>query len=164
MWDEATELLESEVGKAICDTSLVCEELRREIWTLKGTAKEEGLRAQDRILKHGYVCCIRVMSYSFYSIDILFSDRNYLEFLSVLDATFAGVTSKEDVDDAAKTSCREHINKTQEFLAQIADRDGVQDRSAPLALLELELRARKFGLSTGAFSTSVHCSLFCGSD
>ena len=49
MYDEATTLLESEAGKAKCITSLICEELRREIWKLKGSAKEEGERAQQRI-------------------------------------------------------------------------------------------------------------------
>ena len=78
------------------------------------------------------------------------SDRNWLEFLSILDATFSDVSKTEVPDEAAKTSCAELINKTQEFLALVAERDGVRDRSGPLALLELELRARKFGLSTGA--------------
>ena len=53
------------------------------------------------------------------------------------------------MDDAAKASAKEAIIKTQEFLAQVADRDGVRDRSGPLALLELEQRARKHGVSTG---------------
>ncbi|KAJ3537583.1 hypothetical protein NM688_g6661 [Phlebia brevispora] len=130
MYDEATKLLESEMGRAVCRTSLVCDELRREIWTLKGSIKEEGQRAQDKVLKQG--------------------DRNWLEFLSVLDATFSDVASAKEVDDAAKESCKELINKTQQFLAQVADRDGMRDRSGPLALLELEVRARKYGLSTDA--------------
>ncbi len=55
MYDEAAELLDNEIGKAVCRTSLVCDELRREIWTLKGAVKEEGQRAQDKILKQRYV-------------------------------------------------------------------------------------------------------------
>ncbi len=51
LYEEAAALLESEKGKDICGRSLICDELRREIWVLKGSVKEEGQRAQDRILK-----------------------------------------------------------------------------------------------------------------
>ena len=54
-FEDATTLLESEAGKARCTTSLVCDELRREIWRLKGSVKDEGQRAQEKILKEGYV-------------------------------------------------------------------------------------------------------------
>ena len=147
MYDEATKLLESDMGKAICRTSLVCDELRRAIWTLKGAAKDESQLAQDKILKQGCArLCVETWPPELTSFP---SDRNWLEFLSILDATFSDVTSPKEVDDAVKAACREQINKTQEFLAQVADRDGVRDRSGPLALLELELRSRKNDLSTG---------------
>lgn len=77
------------------------------------------------------------------------SDRNWLEFLSVLDATFWDVSSVPEPSDEAKSACRHHISKTVEFFAQIADKDGARDRSGPLALLELEKRAVAHGLSTG---------------
>lgn len=56
-FEEASALLESEAGKARCTTSLVCDELRREIWKLKGGVKDEGQRAQDKVLKEGCVRC-----------------------------------------------------------------------------------------------------------
>ncbi|THG98979.1 hypothetical protein EW026_g3303 [Hermanssonia centrifuga] len=127
LYEEAAALLESEKGKDICGRSLICDELRREIWVLKGSVKEEGQRAQDRILKK--------------------DDRNWLEFLSVLNATFHDINSTEEPTEETMAACQDQINKTQVFFAEIADRDGARDRSGPLALLELELRARKIALS-----------------
>ena len=54
-YDEASALLDSEAGQARCTTSLVCDELRRSIWTLKGSVKEEGQHAQDKVRKEGCV-------------------------------------------------------------------------------------------------------------
>ncbi|GJE87141.1 N-acetyltransferase B complex non catalytic subunit-domain-containing protein [Phanerochaete sordida] len=128
LWDDATALLSSEIGQSICNTNLTIDELRREIWRAKGDVKEEGERAQQRIREK--------------------DDRNWLEFLSVLDATFSDVTSTAEPSDEDKQACRHHVSKTKEFLAQIADKDGTQDRSGPLALLELEKRCVAHGLAT----------------
>ena len=49
LWDDATALLSSEIGQTICNTNLTIDELRRDIWKSKGSAKEEGERAQQRI-------------------------------------------------------------------------------------------------------------------
>ncbi|KAI0345163.1 hypothetical protein BDW22DRAFT_1354055 [Trametopsis cervina] len=126
LWDEATTLLTSDIGQAISDTSLSVDELRREIWKLKGSVKEEGERAQARILEK--------------------DDRNWLEFISVLDATFSGITP--ETTEEAKEEFKSNISKSQAFFAQVADKDGLRDRSGPLALLELEKRAINHGLST----------------
>ena len=56
LWDEATTLLSSDIGQAISNTSLSVDELRRDIWKLKGSVKEEGERAQARILEKESVC------------------------------------------------------------------------------------------------------------
>ncbi|THH20680.1 hypothetical protein EW146_g718 [Bondarzewia mesenterica] len=126
--DEARTLLESEQGKAICSRSLACDELRRDIWKLNGWLKEEGKTAEKRISN---------------------KDRNWLEFLSVLDVTFSSVASGEP-SDSAKEECVQHVSKTRELLTKVAEEDGLKDRSALLALLELEKRARIHGLSTGS--------------
>lgn len=78
------------------------------------------------------------------------SDRNWLEFLSVLDATFWGLTSSSEPTEEVQEECKRSIPKAQQFFAQITDKDGVRDRSGPLALLELENRAISHNLSTGA--------------
>lgn len=62
LYDEAFELLEHEVGKAICAASLACDELRREIWKAKGLCKEEGARARERTTAEKCVRLTRVDS------------------------------------------------------------------------------------------------------
>ncbi|TFY83713.1 hypothetical protein EWM64_g296 [Hericium alpestre] len=121
LYDDARKLLESEQGKTICTRSLACNELRRDIWKLSGRLSEEGAAAEKRILEH--------------------KDRNWLEFLSVIDATFDASSD----DQGELPQCIERIL---EFFAGIAENDGKADRSGPLALLELEKRARAQGLST----------------
>ncbi|TFK42516.1 actin cytoskeleton organization protein [Crucibulum laeve] len=116
LFDEAHKLIESEVGGNICSTSLSCNELRREIWRLRGLTKEEGDRAKKLIVEK--------------------KDRNWLEFLSVLDTTFI-----------SKGESAEHVKETQELFTQIAEQDGQKDRSGLLGLLELERRARENGVS-----------------
>ncbi|TCD64660.1 hypothetical protein EIP91_003821 [Steccherinum ochraceum] len=133
MYDDALTLLDSEIGKLICNTSLTVDEIRRDIKKLKGLVKEEGEVAQTRILEK--------------------KDRNWLEFLSVLDATFWDVTSVPEPTEEAREACKKHITQTQNLLQQVADLDGLKDRSGMLGLLELEKRARQHGFSTDASRT-----------
>lgn len=51
MYDDALNILDTDIGKTVCDTSLICDEMRREIRKLKGLIKEEGTLAQTRILE-----------------------------------------------------------------------------------------------------------------
>lgn len=55
MFDEAHSLMSSATGQVVCQTSLVVDELRRDILRHKGQVKEEGVRATGRILDRGYV-------------------------------------------------------------------------------------------------------------
>lgn len=77
-------------------------------------------------------------------------DRNWLEFLAVLDAAFWDVTSVEEPSVEAKASSKEQIEKARDVFTRVAEEDGPKDRSGPLALLDLEQRAVKLGLSSGA--------------
>ncbi|KAG1753404.1 N-acetyltransferase B complex non catalytic subunit-domain-containing protein [Suillus lakei] len=126
LWDEANTLLESDIGKSICSASLVCNETRREIWRKRGLYKDEGERAQGKIKNN---------------------DRNWLEFVSIVDAAFALVRGS-DVSEEGKSECSENIAKTREFLTEIAEVDGSNNRSASLALLELEKNAFSYGISS----------------
>ncbi|KAL4251731.1 MDM20/NAA25 family protein [Abortiporus biennis] len=128
LYDEALALLTTEIGQAICETSLVCEELRRDLIHLKGLIKEEGDRAEQRIVEK--------------------KDRNWLEFISLLDAALWDVTSVPEPSDEAKAAAKERIKHTQEVLAKVAEEDGLKDRSAALASLDLEKRARAQDVST----------------
>ncbi|KAI6036277.1 N-acetyltransferase B complex non catalytic subunit-domain-containing protein [Pisolithus microcarpus] len=112
--------------KVICSTSLACSQTRRDIWRKRGLYREEGKRARDRISE---------------------GDRNWLEFLSVLDGTFTPVASSQgEISEESKQECRESLVETGEFLAEIAQKDGFKNRAAPLALTELKYRAYKLGL------------------
>ncbi|KAL4067946.1 N-acetyltransferase B complex non catalytic subunit-domain-containing protein [Scleroderma yunnanense] len=127
LYDEAKTLLESDVGKAICSTSLACSQIRRDIWRKRELFKEEGTRAQDRLTE---------------------GDRNWLEFLSILDGTFHPIASiRDEASEQCKQECRENMDKARTFLADIAQKDGTKNRAAALALTELECRAYKHGLS-----------------
>ena len=50
LYDEAEQLLESDVGKSICATSLSCDELRRDIWYRQGRTQQESDRAERLIV------------------------------------------------------------------------------------------------------------------
>lgn len=60
------------------------------------------------------------------------SDRNWLEFLAVVDAAA----------HAPEEKLQETIEETRSFFRQIAGKDGKRDRAAPLALFELDRVAR----------------------
>ncbi|KAJ3999153.1 actin cytoskeleton organization protein [Lentinula boryana] len=123
-YDEAMTLLETPTGRNICEINLACNEMRRDIMRLRGALEEEGKRAEQRILER--------------------SDRNWLEFLSVVDGTFASLTDSED----AKEQSTSKISNTLALFTKISVQDGRKDRSGLLGLLELEHRARKHGVST----------------
>ncbi|GLB34889.1 putative N-acetyltransferase B complex (NatB) non catalytic subunit [Lyophyllum shimeji] len=131
LYDDAHKLLDSDIGRAICSTSLSCNQIRRDIWRLRGMIREEGELAEARIMN--------------------MKDRNWLEFLSILDATFSYFTPSEadgpSSSETSKSEGLEHLAKTQELFTRIAEEDGPKDRSAGLALLELEKRARSHGIS-----------------
>ena len=82
------------------------------------------------------------------------SDRNWLEFLSVIDGTFASLPESKGEAHAgpsedAKEQCSSKISNTLALFTNISVQDGRKDRSGLLGLLELEHRARRHGVSTG---------------
>ncbi|KAF9265486.1 actin cytoskeleton organization protein [Marasmius fiardii PR-910] len=125
LFEEAGTLLDSEIGRAYCTTNLSCNEIRRSIMKSRGLLKEEGERAESLIRDK--------------------KDRNWLEFLSVLDATFSQISAISD--EQSKTERLQHLHKTEEFFSNIAEADGKKERAGSLALLELEHRARTHNLS-----------------
>ena len=53
LWDDAHQLLATIPGTAICETSLIVDEIRREIWKRKGLWEEEKQIALRRIAERG---------------------------------------------------------------------------------------------------------------
>jgi N-terminal acetyltransferase B complex non-catalytic subunit len=91
-------------------------------------------------------------------VDNLFTrDRNWLEFISVLDATFACLVSPtaephQKSSDEVKAECCKYIHKAHGIFSRVAEEDGSRDRSGLLALLDLEHRSRMHGISSGMSS------------
>ncbi|KLO04672.1 actin cytoskeleton organization protein [Schizopora paradoxa] len=125
LFDEAAALLETTSGKAMARTNLTLDEVRRAIVTERGTEaiREESKRAMEKIQE---------------------GDRNWLEFLAVLEATLPAT-----VDSEKATPDAESIERAREFFQGLAEKDGRKDRAPLLGLLELEKRARshKVGVS-----------------
>ncbi|KAF9075215.1 N-acetyltransferase B complex non catalytic subunit-domain-containing protein [Rhodocollybia butyracea] len=126
-FDEAMALLETPNGQNICQTNLACNEIRRDIMRLRGALEDEGRRAEQRILNK--------------------NDRNWLEFLSVVDGTFSHLTVSKPSEDA-REQCLSKVSNTLALFTKISVQDGKKDRSGLLGLLELESRSRKHGIST----------------
>ena len=61
LWDEAHQLLTTVPGKAICETSLTVDGIRREVWKQKGLWEEEKQIAQRRIIEKG---CVYILDHS----------------------------------------------------------------------------------------------------
>jgi N-terminal acetyltransferase B complex non-catalytic subunit len=86
-------------------------------------------------------------------------DRNWLEFLAVIDGVFASLLSSSNgtssPGETERAACLPLITSAREFFTNIAQQDGKKDRSGFLALLELEKRARSYSLSTGTLSKNT---------
>jgi len=94
------------------------------------------------------------LSFCFLTDCYVIRDRNWLEFLAVLDATFDFlVISPTDVAptilEGAKKECATKVQETRALFTRVVEEDGCKDRSGLLALLELEKRARDHGVSEG---------------
>jgi len=70
--------------------------------------------------------------------------------LAVLDATFS-----------AEGDTAEHVEATRKFFTGIAEHDGLRDRSGPLALLELEKRAKERSISKGISKKKMSQPFIC---
>jgi N-terminal acetyltransferase B complex non-catalytic subunit len=145
MYEEAQKYLDGEVGKIICSASLVCNQMRRDVWRLQGRTLDEGRRAELKISEKWafsprYVQC---------RTNPRDSDRNWLEFLAVLDATFSYFAPGSNPSDEEKSNCSNAMKKAEELFIKVSEEDGNKDRSGLLALLELEKRARDYGVSSG---------------
>ncbi|KAF8910991.1 actin cytoskeleton organization protein [Gymnopilus junonius] len=125
LYEEANKLIDSDIGKSICATNLSCNEIRRDICIQQGRIQEEAERAEQLIVEK--------------------KDRNWLEFLSVLDGAVPAAVSAGTANKS--TDAGANINRVQELFTKVAEEDASKDRSAALALLELEKRARTHGLS-----------------
>ena len=78
-------------------------------------------------------------------------DRNWLEFLAVLDSTFAEVSNSSEPSDDVRAKCTDSVTSTREQFRKLADGDETtsRERGPLLAQLELDKRARHYGVNVG---------------
>jgi N-terminal acetyltransferase B complex non-catalytic subunit len=55
LWEEADKLMAESIGPVLVKSSLVCDELRREIAQQRNQWKEEGERAREKIVEKKFV-------------------------------------------------------------------------------------------------------------
>ncbi|KAH8104393.1 hypothetical protein DFH11DRAFT_1550937 [Phellopilus nigrolimitatus] len=115
MDDEAAALIDSKDGRAIAMTSLVVDELRRDDVHARRNFAAEGERARAKLVEN---------------------DHNWLEFLAVLDGTFAA------------PAVVDKVRAVHGLLHRLAGADGRRDRGVLLTLLELEKRACENGFGS----------------
>lgn len=77
-------------------------------------------------------------------------DRNWLEFLSVLDATLPRQALSSH-SEQSRQDMEAKITHSEALFSKIVEEDGLKDRSGFLALLELEKRSAAHGLSKGKY-------------
>ncbi|KAF8798082.1 actin cytoskeleton organization protein [Phlegmacium glaucopus] len=134
LYDEAEKLLESDIGKSICATSLSCDEIRRDIWRQQGRTQQESDHAERLIVDK--------------------KDRNWLEFLSILDATLPRQVSPTH-SEQSRQDMETKYAYSKALFSRIVEEDGLQDRSGFLALLELEKRSVAHELSQDSSRTAT---------
>lgn len=86
-------------------------------------------------------------------------DRNWLEFLSVLDATLSREVSSSH-SEHSRQDMEAKITHSTALFSKIVEEDDLRDRSGFLALLELNKRAVAHGLSNGGHHPVFSCVLF----
>lgn len=114
LYEDARELLDTESGRFLGARNLSCDYLRREIMKAGGWQTEEGVIAEQRIVEK--------------------RDRNWLEFVSILDATFLPATRHQSM----QPDLEQRVAKTRDLFTKVAEQDGGRDRTAWLGLMELE--------------------------
>ncbi|KAG8964769.1 hypothetical protein FRC03_001380 [Tulasnella sp. 419] len=155
--EDAYNLVNSEKGQALCDTSLVVDEFRRELYVSCGANKEEVALCRRRLEK---------------------GDRNWLTFMSFIDSTFRTISQANDPNTQSTAKSAEKgsgeadgrnvdpeltpkptqkdpiiespldpkvvISEAKEFLAKLAEKDGFGERGSHMALLHLEKSLRLY--------------------
>ena len=81
-------------------------------------------------------------------------DRNWLEFLSVLDATLPRQVSLSH-SEQSRQDIEAKITHSKALFSKVAEEDGLKDRSGFLALLELDKRSVAHGFSESGYHPTL---------
>ncbi|KAI0306474.1 actin cytoskeleton organization protein [Multifurca ochricompacta] len=130
LYKDARELLNTESGRFHCARNLSCDYLRRDIMRAGDWQREEAETAEQRILSK--------------------RDRNWLEFVSILDATFLPSALPNETtcesNSSSPSSFLQRVEKTRDLFTKVAEEDGSHERAAWLGLMELERRCGVHGI------------------
>lgn len=124
---------------------------------LKGSERKKAsaLHRGSHGISEKNISCGRISMLYFLLTFVRCRNRNWLEFLAVVDAAFADVTPQTPETD--KVAIKEGISKAADLFSQVAEEDMRTDRSGLLALLELERRSREHGISSGLPARVFNC-------
>lgn len=142
---DARELLDTETGRFLCTRNLSCDYLRRDIMKAGGWRKEESDIAEQRISEKRSAILLHQI---YLSSKCFCRDRNWLEFVSILDATFLPSTQHEP-SLAPLPDLAQRVERTRDLFANVAEEDGSHDRAGWLGLMELERLCVVHGVHSG---------------
>ncbi|KAF8609944.1 actin cytoskeleton organization protein [Ceratobasidium sp. AG-I] len=140
-------------SKQLVGSSLVCEELRKEAMMLA-----------ERFVEERDICKSRLEA----------NDRNYTQFTTLIDTTVAIIKKQKagetpipapaaegENEPAPELGADELYAETRDIFTSISEKEGADERAAPLALIELEMRRRKEGLEIASVESDTLYTLLC---
>ena len=158
LYKDARELLETESGRFLCSRSLACDYLRRDIMKAGGWPKEEAEVAEQRILEKRSGMLLHTRYSCHFKVHASCRDRNWLEFVSILDATFLPSAlpngTHHESSSPSPSLFVQHKEKTRDLFSKVAEEDGRHDRAGWLGLMELERLSDIHGAPSGMNTAS----------
>ncbi|KAG8715795.1 hypothetical protein FRC08_010170 [Ceratobasidium sp. 394] len=140
-------------SRQLVGSSLICEDLRKEAMMLA-----------ERFVEEREICKTRLEA----------NDRNYHQFSTLIDTTFAIISKQKagealilppasEGEDEPKPvpNTNELYAETKFIFTAISEKEGADERAAPLALLELEVRRRKEGIEIASVEPDALYNILC---
>lgn len=135
----------------LVNSSLICEELRKEAMMLA-----------ERYVEEREICKTRLEA----------NDRNYLQFSGLIETTLAIIKKQKageelilppaaegETEPKPVPSSEDLHAETVDIFTKISEKEGADERAAPLALIELEIGRRKAGLDLASVAPDSLYSL-----
>ncbi|KAG8748303.1 hypothetical protein FRC10_007694 [Ceratobasidium sp. 414] len=150
-FNKALELVTN--SQQLVGSSLICEELRKEAMMLA-----------ERFVEEREICKARLEA----------NDRNYHQFNTLIDTTFAIIKKQKagealipapapegEAEPKPVPNTDELYTETKTIFATMSEKEGADERAAPLALIELEVRRRKEGVEVASVEPDTLYTLLC---
>ncbi|QRV85892.1 phagocyte signaling-impaired protein [Ceratobasidium sp. AG-Ba] len=138
-------------SQQVVGSSLICEQLRTEAMILA-----------ERFVEEREICKTRLAA----------NDRNYTQFNTLLDTTISIIKKQkageslilppEEGGEAKPVPNSDELYaETHDIFTKIAEKEGADERAAPLALIELEVRRRKERIEIASVQPDALYNLLC---